>query len=178
MAAWMLRAITMENVAVRGMGADLELPAGPAFRFEKEIKNVVTVAAKAAHYWQDHMPRAAQTAVARLLLRMEAEQPLLVPAFTPLPENSQAELRKRVAAEMLRRSGLRAESLFSGGWIGFDCGSAEHAIELMRLIVVSNVLARREETVLFVPLHAALDPHGRTATGAVSRAQIFLQQRG
>lgn len=30
-------------------------PAGPSFRLEREIKNAVTVAAKTAHYWQEHL---------------------------------------------------------------------------------------------------------------------------
>jgi len=30
------------------------LPAGPAFRLDKEIKNVITVVAKTHHYWTEH----------------------------------------------------------------------------------------------------------------------------
>lgn len=58
MATWMLRAILVENVAVRREGALLFLPAGPDFTLEGEIKNVVTVVAKTYHYWSEH--RAAQ----------------------------------------------------------------------------------------------------------------------
>jgi len=54
MARWMVRAISLENVSVRRDGAALFLPAGPSFRLDKEIKNVVTVAAKIYHYWQEH----------------------------------------------------------------------------------------------------------------------------
>jgi sirohydrochlorin cobaltochelatase len=32
----------------------LWFPAGPDFRMEREIKNVVTVVAKTNHYWQEH----------------------------------------------------------------------------------------------------------------------------
>ena len=39
MAGWLLRAITMENVAVRADGVALEVPAAPHFRLDKEIKN-------------------------------------------------------------------------------------------------------------------------------------------
>ncbi|HEY7189875.1 MAG TPA: hypothetical protein VH436_25135, partial [Vicinamibacterales bacterium] len=39
MAGWLLRAIVMENVAVRRRGSIVELPAAPHFRLEKEIKN-------------------------------------------------------------------------------------------------------------------------------------------
>src|SRR5262249_16779600 len=46
MAGWLVRAIVMENVLARHQGEVLFLPAGPAFRLAKEIKNVVTVIAK------------------------------------------------------------------------------------------------------------------------------------
>lgn len=54
MALWLLRAIVVENVSVRREGALLYLPAGPAFRLEGEIKNVITALAKTHHYWQEH----------------------------------------------------------------------------------------------------------------------------
>ncbi|MEW6278693.1 MAG: sirohydrochlorin chelatase, partial [Candidatus Eremiobacterota bacterium] len=59
MAVWMLRAILVENVMVRREDEVLYLPAGPAFRLEKEIKNVVTVLAKTHHYWSCHRVGAA-----------------------------------------------------------------------------------------------------------------------
>lgn len=55
MALWLLRAIVVENVCIRREGRVLYLPAGPAFRLEKEIKNVVTVVAKTNHYWTEHV---------------------------------------------------------------------------------------------------------------------------
>jgi urease accessory protein UreG len=54
MAIWLLRAIVVENVSVRREGAILFLPAGPRFRLEEEIKNVITVVAKTHHYWTEH----------------------------------------------------------------------------------------------------------------------------
>ncbi|HEY0970265.1 MAG TPA: CbiX/SirB N-terminal domain-containing protein [Gemmatimonadales bacterium] len=54
MAVWLLRAITVENVCVRREGATLFLPAGPRYRVEKEIKNVITAVAKTHHYWTEH----------------------------------------------------------------------------------------------------------------------------
>lgn len=54
MALWLLRAIVVENVTVRRENATLWLPAGPDFRLEREIKNVVTVVAKTYHYWVEH----------------------------------------------------------------------------------------------------------------------------
>ncbi len=55
MALWLLRAIVVENVCVRREGSILFLPAGPAFRLDKEIKNVITVVAKTHHYWTQHL---------------------------------------------------------------------------------------------------------------------------
>lgn len=55
MAAWMLRAIIVENILVRREGSVLYLPAGPEFRIEKEIKNVITAVAKTTHYWFGHL---------------------------------------------------------------------------------------------------------------------------
>ena len=54
MALWMLRAIVVENVAVRREGEVLFLPCGPDFALEREIKNVVTVMAKTYHYGTEH----------------------------------------------------------------------------------------------------------------------------
>src|SRR5689334_19064987 len=45
MAAWLTRAIVMENVSARHSGRTLYLPAGPGFRLEREIKNVILVIA-------------------------------------------------------------------------------------------------------------------------------------
>jgi cation diffusion facilitator family transporter len=55
MALWLLRAIVVENVTVRREDHVLWFPAGPDFRLEREIKNVVTVVAKTTHYWQEHI---------------------------------------------------------------------------------------------------------------------------
>ena len=55
MALWLLRAIVVENVTVRREDTVLWFPAGPDFRLEREIKNVITVIAKTNHYWEEHI---------------------------------------------------------------------------------------------------------------------------
>jgi cation diffusion facilitator family transporter len=55
MALWLLRAIVVENVTVRREADVLWFPAGPDFRLEREIKNVITVIAKTNHYWEEHV---------------------------------------------------------------------------------------------------------------------------
>lgn len=57
MAIWLMRAIVVENVLARREGPTLYLPAGPEFTLGAEIKNVVTVVAKAHHYWLEHAQR-------------------------------------------------------------------------------------------------------------------------
>ena len=145
MAGWLLRAITTENVAARRQGAMLDLPAAPQFRLEKEIKNVITVMAKTCHYWIGHTPRARQEAIGDLLLTMERESPLIEPAFDTAPA-----------------AGARY-----AGWTGVECESVPDAVGMMRALVASNVLARREGTTLFVPVNPAADPDGRRVSAAV-----------
>jgi sirohydrochlorin cobaltochelatase len=55
MARWLAWAIELEKVSVRRNGARLLLPAGPAYRIEQEVKNVVTAVAKTHHYWLEHL---------------------------------------------------------------------------------------------------------------------------
>ena len=81
MAGWLLRAIVMENVSARTEGLALALPAGPDYRLEKEIKNVVTVIAKTCHYWTGHMWLPQRRKIAALLAAMAAESPVVAPAL-------------------------------------------------------------------------------------------------
>lgn len=55
MAAWLMRAILVENISVRREDNKLYLPAGPSYRIDKEIKNVITAVAKTHHYWGAHL---------------------------------------------------------------------------------------------------------------------------
>jgi urease accessory protein len=54
MAVWLLRAMVAENICVRRNGSVLYLPAGPDFRLDFEIRNVITAVAKTTHYWREH----------------------------------------------------------------------------------------------------------------------------
>ena len=80
-AAWLYRAIVMENVSARCEGRALDLPASPAFQLHKEIKNVVTVIAKTCHHWMGHMSRAQQHEIGELLSGMTEDAPLITPAL-------------------------------------------------------------------------------------------------
>ena len=109
MAGWLLRAIVMENVSARADGESLDLPAGPAFRIAKEIKNVVTVIAKTSHYWMDHMPRDQQRDIEILFAAMARESPLVEPA--PSSDGVRDDAEERLAGAMAdaiqRDTGLR-----------------------------------------------------------------------
>jgi hypothetical protein len=179
MAGWLLRAIVMENVAVRRRGSVLELPAAPHFRLEKEIKNVITVIAKTCHYWVGHMPREQHEAIAHLFATLAAERPLIEPALVgPDDRASLREQASRLAAQIHRETGLRASSHEYAGWLGLECPTVRSAVWMMRGLVVSNVLSRREGNVLFVPVNPASDPTGTVVSGAIADVYRSAIARG
>jgi sirohydrochlorin cobaltochelatase len=141
MAGWMLRAITMENVAVRAEGRALDLPAAPDFRLDKEIKNVVTVTAKTCHYWTSHIPREQKVEIGELFASLDRESPLLGPGWD------------------------------EGGdhWRGVECESVQQALTMMRALIALNVLSRREDTTVFVPINATDDPGGQIVATALKQ---------
>jgi len=178
MADWLARAIVMENVAVRVEGLMLDLPAAPGYRLEREIKNVITVIAKTCHYWLDHMPRTQQRAIAQLFTRLAAESPLVQPA---LPQDAGAELdgaSEALGAAIRRQTGLPILPHHSAGWLGVECASVRAAIWMMRLLVVSNVLSRREGTTLLVPVNPAGDPRGTRTVDALAHVHGLALSAG
>lgn len=142
MAAWLMRAIVMENVAARSSGVMLYLPAAPHFRIEKEIKNVVTVIAKTAHYWTGHMSRSQKTLIADLFQTMSMESPLIEPAVDGWTR-----------------------------WRGVECASVAAAVWMMRALVAFNIVSRREQVTLFVPINDDQDPGGTIVAGAIARVR-------
>ena len=170
MAAWLLRAITIENVAVRADGAFLELPVGPAYRPLKEIRNVITVIAKTAHYWVGHMSVMHRQMISDLIAGMNDESPLIRPAYAL--DNCQATARKAladvVADGVLRETGLPRAPQRGLDWLGLECGTVRAAVWMMRMLVAVNVLARREGTVLFLPINTDIDPDGAIVCSSVA----------
>jgi hypothetical protein len=174
MAGWLLRAIVMENVAVRRRGSVVELPAAPHFRLEKEIKNVVTVIAKTAHYWLGHMSRDQQQAVGDLFAAMAGERPLIEPDLSCSGDGAAA---AAIASRIQRETGLRRSTLRYAGWVGVECPSVRVAVWMMRALVASNILSRREGQALFVPVNAAVDPTGAIVSSAVARVHQCASAR-
>jgi hypothetical protein len=171
-AAWLVQAIVAENVIARHDGATLYVPAGPNFRIEKEVKNVVVSAAKTCHYLFDHLETERQPT--------GAGRPLMGP---PLPsEIAAAPDRYSHAAEALRHgieqaTGLRAVLAESPGWVGLDCVSEEAAVWLLRAVAVEDILVRREGAVLFVPVDLRSDESREKIRAAVVRAHGLSQER-
>ena len=179
MARWLLRAIVMENVAVRREHHMLDLPAAPDFRLDKEIKNVVTVIAKTCHYWLGHTPRAQQRAIGDLFRAMDDESPAVEPAVVEDSGREAVEaLAARIAERVATETGLASSARRYDGWLGLECPAERTAIWLMRALVASNVLSRREGTVLFVPVNPASDPEGDTVVRSVGRAYRIAVARG
>jgi hypothetical protein len=178
MAEWLLRAIVMENVAARRAGAVLELPAAPHFRLEKEIKNVITVIAKTCHYWLGHMPLTQQRDIGDVFMRMAVDLPLVEPASA---NGSPARLRtlaSTVASRIAADTAMRQSERQYGNWLGIECADVRVAVWMMRALVASNILARREGTALFVPINATLDPDGSRVAATVAKVHRFALSRG
>ncbi len=167
MAGWLLRAIVMENVSARCEGSALDLPAGPGYRIEKEIKNVVTVIAKTCHYWTGHMWRAQKREIGDLFVKMADASPLVEPALASA--GGHENISARMAETIHQHTGLARSRHRYTGWLGVECTSVRTAIWMMRALVASNILSRREETALFVPVNPATDPTGDVVAKAVTR---------
>jgi sirohydrochlorin cobaltochelatase len=178
MAGWLVRAINMENVSAHVDGMVLHLPAGPRFRLEKEIKNVVTSIAKTCHYWMGHTSVAQHRAIAELFKTMEIESPLIQAPFSNRNARTAVfeRLRDRIAGKIHSQTGLQATGGEYHGWLGVDCLSVRPAIWMMRVMVASNVLCRREGNFVYVPVspavsvNASMDRNGTRIAGLFARA--------
>ncbi len=179
MSDWLVRAILMENVSARREGVALDLPAGPSYRVEKEIKNVVTCIAKTSHYWSGHIWLAQQQAITDLFEKMAAESPLVEPEFPDLEFQAQKQqmLLDKIAETIHQLTGLRSSDRQYAGWLGLECPDVRSAIWMMRAMVVSNVLSRREGTVLFVSVNSATDPNGEAVIKSLVRIHSFVTAR-
>jgi hypothetical protein len=179
MAEWLVRAIVMENVSARSEAFLLDLPAGPGYRIEKEIKNVITSIAKTCHYWLYHMGQTQQRQIEDLFATLALEAPLIQPALAD--DDSQRAncqtLRLRITEAILQATGLKSARDQYTTWLGLECPNVRAAIWMMRAMVVSNVLSRREGTILFVPVNPLTDPSGDRVIQSVIRTHGFARAR-
>jgi hypothetical protein len=169
----------MENVSARWEGATIHLPAGPGYLIDKEIKNVITAVAKTCHYWMGHMWETQRRDIANLFSTMSVELPLVQPALAnpDFPADAQPIVSAKMAMAIGQATGLRPSDHQYLNWLGIQCPDVRSAIWMMRALVVSNVLARREGTVLFVPINPESDPHGETVARYVARTHRFARAR-
>lgn len=169
MAAWLTRAIVAENVYARHDGERLYLPAGPHYRLEKEIKNVVTALAKTNHYWSEHLTSDQRTDVAEV----SSGRRLVAPA-TPDQIEAEPSACERTASAIEKdvhtATGLAAAPRKQPGWVGFACGSEAKAVWLLRALSVANVLVWRERDTLHVPVPPDSGEAATAVVVAVTRA--------
>jgi len=106
------------------------------------------------------LPYPQQWAIRRLFDALATECPLVEPEHSA--DRTRSAMHAHVAAEAARQiledTGLTAAGREYVGWLGLQLPSVRDAVWLMRALVVCNVLARREETVLFVPVNTLTDP--------------------
>lgn len=176
LAAWLVRAIVMENVSARCQGRALDLPAAPVFQLHKEIKNVVTVIAKTCHFWSGHMSRAQQQEIGELLSGMSADAPLIAPAV--VADVSDETTFASMADSIHQRTGLAVSAQRYAGWLGVECADVRSAVWMMRALVAKNILSRREATTLFVPINAVDDPGGEAVAKCLGRVRELAVAAG
>jgi hypothetical protein len=180
MAGWLARAINMENVSAHVDGMVLHLPAGAHFRLDKEIKNIVTSIAKTCHYWLGHTSIAQHRAIADLFKVMDSESPLIQPPFSA--RNTRAaifeKLHDTVARKIQSQTGLQATGREYHGWLGINSLNVSAAIWMMRVMVASNVLCRREGNFIYVPVNPSMDRNGNRITALLVRAHRVARAQG
>ena len=177
MSGWLTRAIVMENVSARFEGMALFLPAGPHYRIDKETKNVITAIAKTCHYWLGHTSAEQHRAIGNLFAKMQQGSPLLEPSR---PDHSIADtqaLKERIAITIQKQTGLTPSNHQYFGWLGLKCPDVRSAVWMMRMLVVSNALSRREGTTVFIPVNPTTDPKGETATRLVTQTHQLATER-
>lgn len=153
MAEWLLRAVMAENVFTRRREDAIQVPAGPTFRLVKEVKNVVVALAKTGHYWKDHLSAENRAQAASLFA--DTTLSLLAPPSRPAALARAEDYR--AATERLGRAftdalGLPVVNSGCLGWIGVRMRDERMAAWFVRSAIAENILARREQDVLFLPV--------------------------
>ena len=131
--------------------------------------------AKTAHYWVDHMPYSQQAQIGALFAEMASEGRAVPPGdAAALPDDAAPAL----TAALVQRSGLAAAPSAAAGGVGVACDNVASAVWMMRALAASNVLARREETTLLVPVNVAVDPGGALVAQRVADVHALAKHAG
>jgi hypothetical protein len=87
-----------------------------------------------------------------------------------------------VTADLVERlrtvPGVGVASPRQAGWLGVACPDVASAVWMTRALVAMNVFARREDTVLCVPVNISTDPRGERVAGATARVHHLATARG
>ncbi|MGC4003132.1 MAG: hypothetical protein QM811_08340 [Pirellulales bacterium] len=156
----------------RHENAVLCVPAGPRFRVEKEIKNVVVGVAKTCHYLFDHTEPEDQPhgAVPTLIRPPTTDERL---ALGENYDRAVSALRTSIESS----TGLTTRLVDAAGWIGVDCSDEETRCGCCA-VAVDDILVRREDATLCVPIdHRAADDALAKTAAAVATA-YRLSPRG
>jgi sirohydrochlorin cobaltochelatase len=154
MAAWLLRAVMAENVFARRLQDKILVPAGPHFRPAKEVKNVVVALAKTSHYWEGHISDSQRSAAANLFTANDTAV-LLEPPSRPEVLAHPAEYQQvsdhlsQAIGESLSLPTVQGSAV---GWLGIKFPDERTAGWFVRTAIAENILARREENVLYLPI--------------------------
>ena len=82
-----------------------------------------------------------------------------------------------MGAAIERFTALRPSGRHYAGWLGVNCRDIHAAIWMMRALIAVNVLSRREDTILFVPVNPSGDPEGEIVVQALIRIHGFASTR-
>jgi sirohydrochlorin cobaltochelatase len=146
---WLQFAVVAENVMARRNGPLLLLPAGSHFFIEKQIKNITVALAKSFHYWDGHL-----TVVQQQAFRDdEIVEPATKSEIDANPQRYREGIEK-LAAEIQSQVDWTVFSGHYPGWLGVDCPTEEVAAWFLRALAVEQILVRRENTCLFLPIDA------------------------
>jgi sirohydrochlorin cobaltochelatase len=86
--------------------------------------------------------------------------------------------QKSAIADLFAKMSASSPLIEPGEWRGVACPSVKAAVWMMRAAVVNNVLARREETTLFVPDNQVIDPNGVIVARTVMSIHRLAAMRG
>ena len=124
------------------------------------------------------MPLSQQREMGDVFMRMLVTFPLVEPDGQHARPDRLRQLASSIATRLERGIGLHRSNHRYVEWLGLECSDVRSAVWMMRALVASNVLSRREDRTLFVPVNPSTDPDGALVAAAVARVHTFASARG
>ena len=134
--------------------------------------------AKTSHYWLGHILPPQQYAIGQCLATLAETSPAVAPVWLPDGSDPAAGVTADLAGRMRSFPGVGVASPRQAGWLGVACPDVASAVWMTRALVAMNVLARREDTVICVPVNVSTDPQGERVAGAIARVHRLAAARG